>query len=226
MSGERGPRIVAELGRPETPQETADRKAAASAKRRANQTALNLVIALVASLAIVAFLILVVVRPDPAPRESVDFARIGASAQDDAGGRLVIPELPAGWSSNRAEYRAVGDVPSWRIGLLTPRVEGQTGYIGFVQGLEGNASWVSTELRGAIPSGTVELGGASWTVYDQREARDAGNRAYALVSELGGSTFVLAGTAGDAEFAALAEAVAAGAAQIEDAGQPGEEEAP
>src|SRR5690606_28187846 len=61
---ETGRPIVAELGRAETPQETAERKAAASATRRTNQTALNLFIAVLASLAIVAFLVMVVVRPD------------------------------------------------------------------------------------------------------------------------------------------------------------------
>ena len=61
------PAIVAELGRPETAEETAQRKAENSRKHRANQTALNLVGATVASLAIVAFLVIVVVRPAPAP---------------------------------------------------------------------------------------------------------------------------------------------------------------
>ena len=75
------PRIVAELGRPETPQETADRRAAAAAKRRSNQTVFNLVIATVASLGVVLLLVLVVVRPDPGPAEPIDVAAIAADAR-------------------------------------------------------------------------------------------------------------------------------------------------
>ena len=59
MAGKQ-PAIVAELGRPETPEETAARKAENSRKRRANQTAFNLIVATIASLGIVLFLVVVV----------------------------------------------------------------------------------------------------------------------------------------------------------------------
>ena len=66
MSKAKEPRVVAELGRPETPQETVDRRAVASRTRRQNQNFFNLIIALLASLAVVAIIVLVVVRPDAA----------------------------------------------------------------------------------------------------------------------------------------------------------------
>ena len=50
----RGPRIVAELGRPETPDETAARKAESSRVYRASQNTRNLVAALLVTLAVVA----------------------------------------------------------------------------------------------------------------------------------------------------------------------------
>ena len=43
------PRVVAELGRPETPDETAARKAASSAAYRSSKTVRNLVVALLVS---------------------------------------------------------------------------------------------------------------------------------------------------------------------------------
>ena len=63
LGKQRAPRVVAELGRPETPDETAARKAASSRAHRENQTAFNLVIAIVVSVGIVVLLVLVVVRP-------------------------------------------------------------------------------------------------------------------------------------------------------------------
>jgi hypothetical protein len=201
------PRVVAELGRPETPQETADRKAAASATRRANQTWFNLVLALLASLAIVAFLVIVVVRPDQsAPKADIDWAKTAAEAQGAVSQHLVVPVLPTGWGANRAEYNAdtSDGVPTWGIGFLTPKNQ----YIGLTQGLKANDSWVADQLAKHRATGATTIDGVSWVVYDRRDADDPGNLAYALVAEFDGSDVVLAGTASDAEFRTLATAVA------------------
>ncbi|HYP73058.1 MAG TPA: DUF4245 domain-containing protein, partial [Microbacterium sp.] len=56
------PRVVAELGRPETPQETADRKAASSAAYRSSKTFRNLIAALLITVAVVAVVYLGVPR--------------------------------------------------------------------------------------------------------------------------------------------------------------------
>jgi hypothetical protein len=208
----REPRIVAELGRPETPQETADRRAAASEKRRANQTTLNLVLALVASLAIVAVLVLVVVRADAPTREPVDYATIGASADGAIGADAIVPALPDTWVANRAEASRAGSdgIAEWRIGFVTPRED----YLQLSQavGTAGGAGagWLADETRDAAASGVESIGGLEWTVYDRRETRDAGNVEYALALELPDvdETVVLSGTADDAEFAELAAAVA------------------
>lgn len=205
---EEGRPIVAELGRAETPLETAERKATARAERRGNQNALNLVIALVASFAIVAFLILVVVRPDAEPihGDGVDYAAAAEAASADVGALLVAPELPEGWYANRAELvsTAADGVVRWELGVITAGAR----YLAVTQGLEANPSWVADRVRGAAPSGSIELGGVEWTAYDRRAADDPGNLEFALVAEFSESTLVLGGTADDAEFATLAEAVA------------------
>ena len=97
-SPDRPPRVVAELGRPETPDETAARKAENSRKHRANQTLRNLVLALLASLAVVLVLVLVVVRPDGAPRQARDYRADATNSQAQAGQTLAAPPLPTGWS--------------------------------------------------------------------------------------------------------------------------------
>src|SRR5688500_11645950 len=123
MAGRKRPAIVAELGRPETPQETADRKAATSRKHRANQTLLNLVVALVASLAIVLFLVLVVVRPASAPVDPVDYVAVAADAQAGATEPLIAPVLPPGWYANDARFGTTAEVATWYIGLITPSTQ-------------------------------------------------------------------------------------------------------
>jgi hypothetical protein len=199
--------IVAELGRAETPDEIADRKAAASERRRSNQTALNLVFALLASLGVVALVVLVVVRPSSIARDPVDYAAVAADAQGSVDVPLVVPDLPAGWTANRAELvTGQGDgIDSWQIGLLTPGEQ----YIGLVQGIRVDARWISEQTASAEATGSVTIGDHRWQVYDRRDADDPGNLAYIMTTESGDSTVVLGGTAGDLEFGELADAVSA-----------------
>ena len=202
---EAGRPIVAELGRAETPDEVAERKAAASAKRRSNQTALNLVFALLASLGVVALVVLVVVRPSSIERDPIDYAAVAADAQSAVDVSLVVPELPKRWSANRAELETAGDdgIDSWQIGLLTPGDQ----YIGFVQGIRVDDRWVSEQTASAEATDRVTIGDRVWQVYDRRDVDDPGNLAYILTTAEGDSTIVLGGTASDAEFEVLADAV-------------------
>lgn len=203
---ETGRPIVAELGRAETPQETAERTAASRARRRSNQTALNLFIAVLASLGIVAFLVMVVVRPDQGSlREPVDYLASAAEARGVVDAPIVAPPLPESWSANHAELRTGSDdVTTWSVGFTTPK----RSYLAIIQGIEANTSWVADQVRDARAGATVTIDGITWTSYDRRDASDPGNVAYALVTTTGDSTIVLAGTAGDAEFAFLAAAIA------------------
>lgn len=175
------------------------------AARRANQTTFNLVIALLASLGLVALIVAVVVRPDMEPR-TVDYRAAGADAQSSVTETLAVPDLPDDWSANRAQLvSAPADgVTRWEIGFLTPG----DAYIGFVQGLDANATWLSGETANERPVGTVDIAGLTWEIIDRRDADDPGNLEYALTTTVGASTLVLGGTASDAEFETLAAAVA------------------
>jgi hypothetical protein len=197
--------IVAELNRAETPEEIAERKAAASARRRANQTPLNLVFALLASMGVVALVVLVVVRPTSIERDPIDYAAVAAGAQQAVDVPLVVPDLPGGWTANRAELVSGGTdgIASWQIGLLTPGEQ----YIGFVQGIDVDDRWMSEQTASAEATDRVTIGDRVWQVYDRRDVRDPGNLAYVLTTVSGESAIVLGGTASDAEFEALAAAV-------------------
>ena len=201
----RQPRVVAELGRPETPEETAARKAENSRKHRANQTTLNLVVAALASLAVVLFIVLVVVRPTPTEPIAVDYAATAAEAQGGASETLVVPVLPPGWVANAARYDRRAEVLTWYVGFITP---GQQ-FAALNQGIDANPTWQASVLDGAAETGTVTIEGITWTVYDRRGDSDTGNNAYALSTIVGNSTFVLHGTASDSEFETLASTIAA-----------------
>lgn len=203
----REPRVVAELGRPETPEETAKRKAEDSVKHRQRQTVRNLVGSLVASLAVVAVIVLIVPRSDTPIERDVDVASIAAQAQVGLEQELAVPELPEGWRSNDASLRQseADGVTAWYAGYLTPSDE----YAGMYQGLGANPTWTADLLANTVATGVVTIDGVEWTVYDNRESdADVGNARYGLVTEAGESTFVLLGTASPEEFDTLARAIA------------------
>ncbi|WP_158864983.1 DUF4245 domain-containing protein [Leifsonia sp. AG29] len=203
------PAIVAELGRPETPEETAARKAKNSADHRNRQTVNNLVLSLLATLALVAVIVLIVPRGNPVgTTPAVDYAAVAQQAQGSEPDHLLVPKLPAGWKSNNAELRTKtpDNVDNWYVGLLTPK--GQ--FIGITQGFRANDSWVANQVNRSMAKGTRTIDGITWDVYDNRSSSaDAGNVEYALVTTAGRSTVVVFGTADDAEFRTVASSLSA-----------------
>lgn len=204
MTRQKPPPVVAELGRPETPDETTERKAASRTRRREGQTLFNLIVALVASLGAVLVLVLVVVRPDAAPREPVDYR--AAAAEAGASVPLAAPELPEGWYANAARFEAdpADGVVSWYIGFVTPDQQ----FVALRQGVDANPSWVANQLPGARADGTELVDGVEWAVYDQRGKKDVGNFAYAMTTTGATSSYVLFGTADRDEFEVIARALA------------------
>jgi hypothetical protein len=206
-AAKRAPRVVAELGRPETPQETADRLATNSRNYRSRKTVNNLVLSLLATLAAVFVLVLLVPRSDGPIDRTVDFAAVASQVQVGINENLVVPVLPDGWRANAAQWRVGGTdkIPSWYIGLLTRGNE----FIGLTQALGANPTWIGQQVKDAPASETLTIAGVTWDVYRNPAAeKDRGNFAYALVTTAGTSSYLLVGTAAEDEFAALATAIA------------------
>ncbi|MEJ3404657.1 DUF4245 domain-containing protein [Rathayibacter sp. YIM 133350] len=200
-------RVVAELGRPETPEEEAARKAESSRLHRVRQTPNNLVYSLLVTVLAVVVLVLLVPRSEAPTQNAVDYHSLAAQAQPGMPTMLADPDLPAGWHANVAEYRsgASDGVDVWFIGFITPSDE----FIGLSQAFDANDTWVAEQLHNTIATGSVEISGIPWTVYDNRKSSsDVGNAKYALVTQTPKSTWVLAGTASPAEFRTLAKAIA------------------
>jgi hypothetical protein len=198
------PAVVAELGRPETPEETAARKAENSRKHRANQTLRNLLWSLAASVGLMLLLVIVVVRPEQPAPEPVDFRSVAADAQPGVDEPLAVPVVPPQWDANSAELRTAQDgITTWYIGFVTPAEE----FVALTQGIDANPTWLVTLLDEGRATGAETVDGVEWTIYDNREGEDPGNLAYAMVTEAGDSTFVLYGTADTNEFRTLAGSI-------------------
>lgn len=200
------PRVVAELGRPETPEEAAARKAENSRLYKARKTINNLVAALLATLGLVLVIVLIVPRSDKPIERDVDWSAAAAALQPGVDVTLVDPELPIGWSSNSAQLSTdKAGISSWYIGLLSPEQK----YVGIYQGIDADASWLATLLNGTAPVSTATIDGISWDVYSSSQpAAERGLFHYALVTQAGDSTIVLLGEPGAEVFDSIASELA------------------
>lgn len=190
------PPEVAGLGRPETPAEKNDRVQKARAERKARQNMRNLVWSLLASLGVVALLVIVVVRPDESLRDSVEWEAIAEQATPGLPGAPIVPRLSDLWESNRAEVRnEPGASATWSIGFLGP----EQSYVFVDQGFGADTSWVAKRTENHPVTGEVPLGydpqsDVAWDEYDRQNVDPGGNRAYVLVLVLEDSTIAVGGT--------------------------------
>jgi hypothetical protein len=187
-----GPRVVAERGRPETPDETAARKAASSRAYRSSQTFRNLIAALIATVAVVAVVYLGVPRGTPPEHEPADVPSAAAAVEASLGRTVLVPDLPADWRANSARV----ENGAWRV-VYAPA----TGFVTVAQGLDAAADWPASVLGPYAPTGTTTVEGLTWDVY---EIPGDGAVGYALATPAGRDTVLIYGsmTAETAETAA------------------------
>ena len=220
--------VVAELGRPATPQEIADRKADSSRRHRENQTPINLH---VLENDITAYRKITEINPKNdrawdalgnmyeaaglhseaisafeqaitlAPRKEAYHFHLGIALAYQMHYEKAIQAL-----QNSATISTGTDgIQIWYVGFISPAQQ----FIGMSQGIAANRTWVANQLSGKAQTGSTLVGGVHWSIYDYRSDKDPGNLAYSMAAQIGNSDVVLFGTASTAEFHTLATAIAA-----------------
>lgn len=191
------PAIVAELGRPETPEETSARKAENSRLYRQRKTINNLVAAIAVSLLAVAVIIFMVPRDDSETLRDVDYQAAAEQAQPGYDVQLLAPDVPEHWQSNSAEIRQGADgVFEWYVGFMILDGDLATEYVGLSQGINANDTWTYEKLDRRSPTGSITINGVEWIEYDYTDlpTDEAGNTRYSLVREDSDSTTLLYGS--------------------------------
>ena len=201
-------RIVAELGRPETPEETAARKAEASRLHRSSRTFRGLIAALIATLAVVLVVIAGVPRGEIAAADKIDVSSVAHGLAEAYGHPVIAPVVPESWIVNSAKVEG-DDVAAFTIVY----VPDGPGFLRVAQAFEPDAAWVSRTLSGATSDGTVTVDGIVWDRYEIADPSRARNISYALATTAGPDMVLLYGSA-SAEATAVAAAGLAG--QIRD----------
>jgi hypothetical protein len=212
------PRIVAELGRPETPEETASRKAESSRIYRSSQNTRNLVAALLVTLAVVAVIVFAVPRGAPPAADPIDVAAVAQSISSAEGRTVLVPEVPEEWLVNRASIE--GDsTAAWTI-VYVP--DESSGFLRIAQGFDADPAWTTRVLTGASVDGTVTIGGVEWDSYSIPNPSRAGNVSAALSTQAGDDIVLVYGSTDDATLELAAASVADQILRLR-ADAPGEE---
>lgn len=197
--------IVAELGRPETPEETAARKAESSRVYRSSQTVRSLVAALIATLAVVAIIVFAVPRGEPASSPKVDVAGIAADVESAVGSPVIVPDVGSFWRINNAVLTG-GSPNVWDV-TLAPAADEERGFIKLAQAFGADASWAPQRLNGVAASDTVTIAGRSWDVFPIGDAGAKQNITYAIGTQAGDDYVLLYGARSAASTAELAESL-------------------
>ena len=186
----RAPRVVAELGRPETAEETADRKAEFSRAYRASQNSRNLAAALLATLVVVLIIVFAVPRGSLPEREPIDVSAIAEDVSAAEKRPVIAPAVPKAWIANSA--RIEGDsVRAWTIVYVPDEA---SGFLRVAQGFDADPAWTTRVLKGADADGTVTIDGVVWDVYDIPDPSRAGNVSFALSTQAGSDTVLVYGS--------------------------------
>ena len=198
------PRVVAELGRPETPDETAARKAESSRIYRSSQNTRNLIAALLVTLAVVAVIIFAVPRGAPPAAEPIDVAAVAEGIESAEGRTVLVPEVPDEWIVNRASIE--GDsVSAWTI-VYVP--DESAGFLRITQGFDADPAWSTRVLSGASVDGTVMIDGVEWERYSIPDPARAGNISAALSTSAGADIVLVYGSTDEATLEQAAASVA------------------
>ncbi|WP_295013207.1 DUF4245 family protein [uncultured Microbacterium sp.] len=195
------PPIVAELGRAETAQETADRKAAFSAAYRSSQTFRGLVAAIIATVGVVLLIVLIVPRGNFDGSGEVDLGTAAKNAQSSLNRPVLVPTIPSNWRVNKAVL-VDGKPTVWDI-TVAPKAQNARGYAHIAQAFDADADWALTPLRGTAPKGTVSIGGRTWDQYSIANPSQSGNVTDALGAQVGSDYILVYGALGKAQTAEL-----------------------
>lgn len=196
------PAVVAELGRPETPAETASRKARDSRLYRERKTVNNLVFSLLVSLGLVLVIFLMVPRGTGGFAEhEVNVASLATEAAPSAGRELAAPQVPEEWKAKQAELRGSDGVTAWQINYTTVDAEsGREAYAAVTQaftpdGAPVEDAWIAQQLEQQAPTGNESLGGLDWITYDHSDRDpDNSNVLFALQAQWENDTILVYGT--------------------------------
>src|SRR5690606_15242586 len=143
-------------------------------------------------------------RGEPTERPAIDLAQIAADVESTSERPVVVPELGDFWRVNAAGLEG-GAVNVWSM-TLAPSGERERGFIRVAQAFDADVTWAPQVTGGMAPTGTTEIDGLTWDVYDMGD-RGTANVTYALGTQAGPDYVLLYGSRSAESTAELAESL-------------------
>ena len=136
---------------------------------RKNSNWVNMIIAILACLAVVVVVLLIAPQPEVDSQRVVDYQAIAEQSQDTADFDLIVPELPSGWTSNEASLDRVGDsdYTSWYMSFVG--TERQWVSIDQAQATE---NWAENQVDDGVAAEAVTVGGSDFQIYRTEDAKE------------------------------------------------------
>ncbi len=175
----------------------------ATVKRRGSESAGDMLRSMGAVLAVVAVVVILVVRPHGQPVRTVDFAGPAATAGAQASYDVLAPvELGDRWRATSVRAEPAGEAFEWHVGFVTPRDAYAAVEQSDVAGTAQVRRYVDRFVAGSTDAGRVQVAGRSW------QRRVGGHpEPRGLLLSVGPVTTLVAGGAGWAELHELAAAL-------------------
>ena len=136
---------------------------------RKNSNWVNMIIAILACLAVVAVVLLMAPQPEVDSKRVVDYQTIAEQSQDSADFDLVVPEIPSGWTSNEASLDRMGDSDyvSWYVSFVGTDRQ----WISIDQA-KATENWAENQVDDAVAAETVTVGGSDFQIYRAEDAKE------------------------------------------------------
>jgi Protein of unknown function (DUF4245) len=174
-----------------------------AAKHRARQTVVNLVLALAASIALVALVVISVPRDESNRIKPVAYDNIVNQAKSATGLNFISIKAPTGWWCNLAQLNTSSNdaVINFKAGF----VGSNTKYIGYTQAFDANPTWLAFKLNTLTPTGDYK----DWKIYQSIMKNDPPKtNDYTMVLQYSSNNYVLLyGVADESELQAFADEI-------------------
>ncbi|SMX89754.1 DUF4245 domain-containing protein [Brevibacterium linens] len=167
---------------------------------RKNSNWVNMVIAILACLAVAIGILFLAPQPEVDSERVVDYQGIAEQSQGNADFDLIVPQIPRGWTSNEASLDRVGDseYTSWYMSFIGPEDQWVS-----IEQAEASENWAKRKTDEAVAAEKVTVGGADFQIYRTEEAKEY------WVTHKGDMHIVMSATAAPDTINSFADQVAA-----------------
>lgn len=136
---------------------------------RKNSNWVNMIIAILACLAVVVVILLIAPQPNVDSERVVDYQAVAEQSQDSADFDLIVPQIPTGWTSNEASLDRIGDsdTTSWYMSFIGTQQQWVS-----VEQAKASERWAKKKVGDAVAAETVKAGGSEFQIYRTEDAKE------------------------------------------------------